>query len=96
MGNIKLKLTGNMKEIQIDKKEKEKEIMEQFVDCLMENPDHAYDFMAQNGHMFTKGELTTIVKELLYGIYSNVKESQNEILEDVAEELNEMYSEGWM
>ena len=40
--------------------EKNKSIMEQFVDCLKENPDHAFGFIANDYWKFTKDELKDI------------------------------------
>jgi helix-turn-helix protein len=42
----------------------------------------------------SKEELKDIAKELLYAVYDNVtKAEHNEILEDVANELEETYTE---
>lgn len=77
----------------------EKTIMEQFTDCLKNNPDHAFDFMANNYHKFSKDELGSIAKELLYGIYYAesrkyiLKSDSKVIYECVADELDESYNE---
>lgn len=70
--------------------------MMNFVKVLKENPNHAYDFIANNYHKYSRGELTDIVKELLYAIYSNTpfeKELHDRILNDVAENLEDDYKE---
>lgn len=81
--------------------EKNKSIMEQFVDCLKENPDHAFGFIANDYWKFTKDELKDICKELLYGIYhaesrgNILKDDSKVIYECTAEELEESYGEDW-
>ena len=76
--------------------ERTKCAMEQFTDCLKNNPNHAFDFIANNYYKFSKDELGSIAKELLYAIYSNVTEVEhNEILSGAAEELDEYYSDGY-
>ena len=77
----------------------EKTMMKQFTDCLRNNPDHAFDFIANEYYKFSKDELKDICKELLYGIY--YAESHGHIFEDdskviyncVADELEENYNE---
>lgn len=74
-------------------------IMKQFVEILKNNPDKAYDFIANNAHMFSKYELADIIKELLYGIYSESKygaileEDHDKILANAADGLAEIYDE---
>ena len=69
-------------------------IVMQFVDVLRNNPSHAYDFIAINGHLMSKMELTDIIKELVYGIYDSVLDmEQNVLWGNVAEELADQYSE---
>ena len=64
-------------------------IMKEFVDCLRNNPEHAFDFISQNGHLFSKEELKGIVKELLYAIHANVTVIEHdEILSDAADDLD--------
>ena len=41
-------------------------MMEQFIDCLRNNPDHAFDFIANEYYKFSKDELKDICKELLF------------------------------
>ena len=66
-------------------------IMEKFVDCLRNNPNHAFNFICKNGHLFSKDELISIAKELLYAISSNlIQMEHDEILSDAADELNDM------
>ena len=77
----------------------EKTMMEQFIDCLKNNPDHAFDFMANNYYKFSHIELGDIAKELLYGIYYAesrgfiLKSDSKVIYKCVVEELNETYNE---
>ena len=74
-------------------------IMKQFVEILRNNPDKAYDFIANNSHLFSKGELVYVVKELLYGIYYEAEyglittSDYNKILENAADQLEESYEE---
>lgn len=69
-------------------------MMMKFVEILRNNPNHAFDFMAENAWQFSKDELRSIIKELLYAISHDVSELEHEeILMEVAEELNDMYSE---
>ena len=71
-------------------------MMMKFVEILRNNPNHAYDFISQNAWNFSKDELRDIIKEFLYAVsYDSVERElvRNEILNDVAEELNDMYSE---
>ena len=49
--------------------EDNKTMMEQFINCLKNNPDHAFDFIANEYYKFSKDELKDMCKELLYGIY---------------------------
>lgn len=68
--------------------------MRQFIEVLKENPNHAYDYIANNYYKFSKEELKDITKELLYAIYDNhTKAMSNLILEEVAEELADNYEE---
>lgn len=73
--------------------------MNQFVEILKNNPDKAYDFIANNAHMFSKYELVDIIKELLYGIYSEAKyglivmEDHDKILANTADGLADIYEE---
>ena len=77
----------------------EKTMMEQFVDCLRNNPDHAFDFIANEYYKFSKEELKDICKELLYGIYyvekrGDIMESDSKaIYDNAADELDELYNE---
>ena len=69
-------------------------MMEKFVEILRNNPDHAYDFICNNAWQFSKDELRNIIKELLFAISHDLSELEHEeILNEVAEELNDMYSE---
>lgn len=74
----------------------EKCMMEQFTDCLKNNPDHAFDFIANNYYKFSKDELKDICKELLYAIHTNTTiDEHNKILSDTAEELDEFYADSY-
>lgn len=78
---------------------KEKSMMEQFTDCLKNNPDLAFDFIANNYYKFSKDELKDICKELLYGIYQAesrghiIKSDSEFIYNCVAENLDETYED---
>lgn len=68
--------------------------MAQFTEVLKNNPDHAYDFIANNYWKMSKEELANIVKELLYGIKEYVyKPEYRDIMENVADELDEQYDD---
>ena len=79
--------------------EDNKSMMEQFVDCLRNNPDHAFDFIANEYYKFSKDELKDICKELLYGIYHAesrgriTKDDSKVIYECAADSLDESYNE---
>ena len=68
------------------------EIMVQFVEILKNDPNYAYDFIAQNYWNMDKEELANIVKELLYAIHSFNKMEEAEILESIGNELEDIYS----
>lgn len=42
--------------------------MENFVEILKINPDHAFDWIANNGHELSKTELIEICRELIYAL----------------------------
>lgn len=67
--------------------------MATFTEVMKSDPDHAFDYISNNGYSFRNSELVDIIKELLYSIHSNVKESEARILEDAAIELDEQYDE---
>lgn len=74
-------------------------IMMEFVHVLRNNPNGAYDFIANNYHKFSKSELVDVIKELLYGIYNEVeygmiiKADHDHILSSTASELEDIYME---
>ena len=74
-------------------------IMNDFAEILRNNPNNAYDFIACNAHLFSKGELTDIVKELLYAIYHEAQfglittADHDKILASAGDELEETYAE---
>lgn len=62
--------------------------MKALIEVLKNNPNGAYDFMANNYYKYNKEELNSVVKELLYAIHTNTTEAEHDkILNDVAEEL---------
>ena len=75
------------------------EMMKKFVEVLKNNPNHAYDFISNNSYLFSKSELTDIIKELLYGIYTEAQHGlidnadHDKILLNTAEGLEENYTE---
>ena len=75
------------------------ENMKEFIEILRNEPDKAFDFIANNGWKFSKTELVDIAKELLYGIYHEtewgliVKADHDKILKNAADELEEIYTE---
>lgn len=74
----------------------EQTIMKEFIDCLRNNPSHAYDFIANNYHKFSKDELCNIIKEFIYAIdpVNYLIESEfKQITSMVADELTEQYTE---
>ena len=79
--------------------EENKSMMEQFIDCLRNNPDHAFDFIANEYYKFSKDELKDICKELLYGIYHAesrgyiTNDDSKVIYDNAADELHESYCE---
>ena len=79
--------------------EDNKTMMEKFIDCIRNNPDHAFDFIANEYYKFSKDELKDICKELLYGIYHAEsrgyisKDDSKVIYECAADSLEESYKE---
>ena len=68
--------------------------MKDFIEVLKNNPNGAYDFICNNYYKMSKDELKDIVKELLYAVHDNVtKAEHNQILNDVATELEDNYEE---
>lgn len=62
--------------------------MKALIEVLKNNPNGAYDFMANNYYKYSKEELRDFAKELLYAIHTNTTEKEHDkILNDVAEEL---------
>ncbi len=71
-----------------------KSIVIQFAEVLKTNPNHAYDFIANNSWKMSKEELANIAKELVYQTKDYVFKSEyEEIMYNVAEELEDQYSE---
>ena len=70
------------------------ETLKNFINTLKNNPEHAFDFIANNHWKMDDEELAYITKELLYSIYCNVSEAEhNAILNYTAEQLEEWYEE---
>ena len=68
--------------------------MKKFIEVLKNNPDGAYDYICNNYYKMSKEELKDIAKELLYAVHDNVtKAEHDEILSDVATELEDFYEE---
>lgn len=73
--------------------------MNEFVEVLRNNPNKAFDFIANNGYKFSKSELVDIAKELFYGIYFEAEfglitqKDHDQILANAADELDERYTE---
>ena len=64
--------------------------MKDFVQVLKNNPNGAYDYIANNYYKMSVEELKDIAKELLYAIHTNVTKAEHDkILSDTAEELTE-------
>ena len=62
--------------------------MNEFINVLKNNPNNAYDYIANNYYTMSKSELAQITKELLYAIYENHTTTEHdEILASVGEEL---------
>ena len=69
-------------------------MMAEFTEVLKNNPELAYDFISINSYKMDKTEIVAIVKELLCGIYNDCDSMQMEqLLDDVAVELDEQYDE---
>ena len=65
------------------------DVMVKFIEVLKTNPNHAYDFIANNYWKFSKEELASVAKELLYAIHYFNKVEEAEILASVGEELED-------
>lgn len=69
-------------------------VYKDFIECLKNNPNHAYDYIANNAWAMSKDNLTDICKELIYGILDyETKREAKEILCNVAEELTDLWEE---
>ena len=69
-------------------------VYKDFIECLKNNPNHAYDYIANNTWSMSKDSLTDICKELIYGIIDyETKREAKEILYNVAEELDDLWEE---
>lgn len=53
-----------------------------------------YDYVANNHHKFSVGELARVIMELDYAIYSNFSSAErNNVYEDMYGELKELWQE---
>ena len=69
-------------------------VYKDFIETLKNNPNHAYDYIANNAWCMSKDNLTDICKELIYGIIDyETKREAREILGNVAEELTDLWEE---
>lgn len=67
-------------------------MMAEFTEILKNSPKLAYDFISINHYKMDKREIVAIVKELLCGIYNDCcLETMEQLLEDVAIELDDQY-----
>lgn len=72
-------------------------VYKEFIDCLKNNPNHAYDYIANNSWAMSKNNLTDICKELIYGIIDyETKIEAKEIFSNVAEELNDLWEDDYI
>lgn len=69
--------------------------MKEFIEILRSNPNGAYDYISSNYYKMSKEELRDVAKELLFAVYDNVVNTaeHNEIMNSVAEELENYYVE---
>ena len=68
----------------------------EFTEVLMNNPKQAYDFISMNYCKMDKSDLAALVKVLLLGIYNDCHpDLMQELLTDVAIELDEQYDEDY-
>lgn len=68
--------------------------MKEFIEVLKNDPNQAYGFICNNYYKMSKDELKDVAKELLYAIYDNMdREEHDKILNDVATELEDTYTE---
>lgn len=66
----------------------------ELIECLRNNPSHAYDYIANNTWAMSKSDLTDICKELIYGVIDyETKRGAREILGNVADELSDMWED---
>lgn len=65
-------------------------IMKDLIEVLKSNPNHAYDFIANNYYKFSKEELASVTKELLYAVHYFNEEQEGAILYNVGVELEDI------
>lgn len=62
--------------------------MSEFIEILMTNPKHAYDFIANHAHEFSKSELRRIILEIIFASMDWCNKSEFDyLMNDVAQEL---------
>lgn len=68
--------------------------MNYLIGVLKHNPYAAYDYICNNYYKMSKDELKDFAKELLFAIHTRTTEGEhNQILADVANELENTYTE---
>ncbi len=69
--------------------------MENFIKILKDDTNKAYDYISNNYYRMDKGELSDIIKELLFAVYSySIRDdalAESTILNDVLVNLTDMY-----
>lgn len=65
--------------------------MEEFINILMNEPETAYDYFANNYYEFSKSEIVDITKEFIYAIY-NIPQFDR-LIYNIAMELESYYDE---
>lgn len=58
--------------------------MEEFLNAVKNNPDHAYDYIAQHYYEMSKFDLRTILLEYIFGLSKNWSEA--EVIESLVED----------
>lgn len=78
----------------------ETNVIKEFMDCIKNNPNHAFDFICENYNRFSKEELKDICKELLYAIShaedtKTILQSDREFIYDIVIENLDDFYECW-
>lgn len=58
--------------------------MEEFLNAVKNNPDHAYDYIANHYYEMSNFDLRTILLEYMYGI--SKKWTEEEVIESLVED----------